>query len=146
MSALGRVLRVHQFLYERTNGRIGHHMLGTPTLLLRTTGRRTGTQRTNALVYLTDEGDFVVVASRGGDDHPPAWLLNLIAQPVVEVQLGRERRSATARVLGADDPNYERLWRLVNEQNGGRYDRYQAKTARRIPLVVLAARGRTLAV
>jgi deazaflavin-dependent oxidoreductase (nitroreductase family) len=137
MSALGRVLAIHQQLYERSGGRIGHHMLGTPTLLLRTTGRRSGAQRTNALVYLADNGNYVVVASKGGDDHPPAWLLNLTAEPSVEVQLGRERRAATARVLEQGQEDYERLWRLVNENNSGRYDGYQAKTARRIPLVVL---------
>jgi deazaflavin-dependent oxidoreductase (nitroreductase family) len=137
MSALGRVLTVHQMLYERSGGRVGHRLLGTPTLLLRTTGRRSGAQRTNALVYLADDGNYVVVASKGGDDHPPAWLLNLAAEPSVEVQLGRERRPATARVLGPDDADYERLWRQVNENNSGRYDGYQAKTERRIPLVVL---------
>ena len=137
MSAFGRLLEVHQLLYERSDGRVGHHMLGTPTLLLRTTGRRSGAQRTNALVYLADDGSYVVVASKGGDDHPPAWLLNLTAEPKVEVQLGRKRQPATARVLAKDDPDYERLWRLVNENNGGRYDGYQAKTARPIPLVVL---------
>lgn len=137
MSALGRVLEVHQLLYERSDGRIGHHLLGTPTLLLRTTGRRSGVQRTNALVYLADDGSYVVVASKGGDDHPPAWLLNLTADPDVEIQLGRERQQATARVLEPDEPDYERLWRLVNENNSDRYDGYQAKTARPIPLVVL---------
>lgn len=137
MSALGQVLKVHQSLYERSDGRIGHHLLGTPTLLLRTTGRRSGAKRTNALVYVVDHDAYVVVASKGGDDHPPAWLLNLTAEPKVEVQLGRERRPATARVLQKDDADFERLWRLVNEKNSGRYDGYQAKTARPIPLVVL---------
>lgn len=137
MSALGRVLTVHQLLYERSGGRVGHRMLGTPTLLLRTTGRRSGAQRTNALVYLADDGSYVVVASKGGDDKPPAWLLNLTAQPNVEVQIGRERRAASARVLQPGEDGYERLWRLVNENNSGRYDGYQAKTARPIPLVIL---------
>ncbi len=138
MSVLGYVLKVHQSLYERSDGRIGHHLLGTPTLLLRTTGRRSGATRTNALVYVDDGGKYVVVASKGGDDHAPAWLLNLTAKPDVEVQLGRERKSATARVLEKDDPDFDRLWRLVNEKNGGRYDGYQAKTSRPIPLVVLS--------
>jgi F420H(2)-dependent quinone reductase len=134
------VLEVHQLLYERSDGRVGHHLLGTPTLLLRTTGRRSGATRTNALVYLADDRKYIVVASKGGDDRPPAWLLNLTAEPKVEVQLGRERRQASARVLEKDEPDYERLWRLVNENNGGRYDRYQARTARPIPLVILTPR------
>jgi deazaflavin-dependent oxidoreductase (nitroreductase family) len=138
MSALGRILVVHQFLYERSGGRIGHRMLGTPTLLLRTTGRRSGARRTNALVYASDGEDYVVVASKGGDDHPPAWLLNLTAESNVEVQMGRERRPATARVVTHDDPDFDRLWRLVNDNNSGRYDGYQAKTERQIPVVVLS--------
>lgn len=137
MSALSRVLGVHQLLYERSDGRVGHRMLGTPTLLLRTTGRRSGAQRTNALVYLEDNGSYVVVASKGGDDKPPAWLLNLTAQPNVEIQIGRRRRAASVRVLQRGEDGYERLWRLVNENNSGRYDGYQAKTERPIPLVIL---------
>ena len=138
MSALGRVLAVHQFLYERSDGRIGHRMLGRPTLLLRTTGRRSGVRRTNALVYAGDGDDYVVAASKGGDDKAPAWLHNLTAEPNVEVQLGRERRPAKARVVSRGDPEFDRLWRLVNENNGGRYDAYQAKTERQIPVVVLS--------
>jgi deazaflavin-dependent oxidoreductase (nitroreductase family) len=137
MSVLGGVLAFHQFLYERTDGRIGHRMIGPTTLLLRTTGRRSGAQRTNALVYAADGGNYIVVPSNGGDDRPPAWLFNLTAQPSVELQIGRERRPATARVLEQGDPDFERLWRLVNEHNRDRYDGYQAKTARRIPLVAL---------
>jgi deazaflavin-dependent oxidoreductase (nitroreductase family) len=137
MSALGRILTVHQFLYERSGGRIGHRILGTPTLLLRTTGRRSGARRTNALVYVGHGEDYVVVASKGGDDRPPAWLLNLTAEPNVEVQVGRERRPATARVVDHDDPDFAHLWRLANDNNGGRYDGYQSKTERQIPLVAL---------
>jgi deazaflavin-dependent oxidoreductase (nitroreductase family) len=137
MSSLGRILAVHQFLYENSDGRIGHRMLGRPTLLLRTTGRHSGASRTNALVYVPDGVDYVVVASKGGDPHAPGWLFNLTAQPNVQVQVGRERRNATARVVGHDDPDFERLWRLVNDNNGGRYDGYQSKTERQIPVVVL---------
>jgi F420H(2)-dependent quinone reductase len=137
VSALGRILAVHQLLYERSDGRIGHRMLGVPTLLLRTVGRRSGAARTNALVYAPDGGRYVVVASNGGDDRPPAWLLNLTAEPDVELQVGRERRRAAARVLDRDDPEFARLWRLVNDSNSGRYNGYQAETARQIPLVVL---------
>lgn len=139
LSALGLILAVHQFAYERSDGRVGHRMLGVPTLLLRTVGRRSGATRTNALVYASDGADHVVVASNGGDDRPPAWLLNLQAQPQVEVQVGRERRPAKARVVGDGEPDFERLWRLVNDNNSDRYDGYQANTQRRIPVVVLSS-------
>ena len=54
MSITGQVLRLHEALYKRTDGRIGHRMIGVPTLLLRTTGRRSGATRTNSLVYASE--------------------------------------------------------------------------------------------
>jgi F420H(2)-dependent quinone reductase len=131
------LLSVHQQLYERTDGRIGHRLIGVPSALLRTTGRRTGQVRTSALVYARDGGDYVVVASNGGSDHPPAWLLNIQTEPKVEIQVGRARRPAAARVVTADDPGYPRLWQLANANNHRRYDGYQAKTSRKIPVVVV---------
>ena len=71
----GPVLKLHQQLYERSDGMVGHRMLGVPALLLRSTGRRTGAQRCNALIYAADGGDYVVVASNGGSDSAPGWLL-----------------------------------------------------------------------
>src|SRR5215467_8548075 len=104
-------------------------MLGVPTLLLRTTGRRSGATRTNALVYARDGDDYLVVASKGGSDQPPAWLLNLEAKPEVEIQLGRERQDATARAIRPSDPDYARLWKIVNENNGDRFEVYQGETS-----------------
>ncbi|HVB52997.1 MAG TPA: nitroreductase/quinone reductase family protein [Candidatus Acidoferrales bacterium] len=130
-------LRFHGWAYQRTNGRIGHHMIGVPTLLLDTTGRRSGARRTNALVYAQDGVGYVVVASKGGSDQPPAWLLNLRAQPQVEIQVARARRAARAAVVERGEPEYARLWRLVNDRNHQRYDGYQTLTKRPIPLVTL---------
>jgi deazaflavin-dependent oxidoreductase (nitroreductase family) len=113
-------------------------MLGVPTLLLRTTGRRSGATRTNALAYARDGDDYLVVASNGGADRPPAWLHNLRAHPDVEIQIGRERRRATARVVEASDPNYDRLWKVVNANNRDRYSAYQKKTTRPIPIIAIA--------
>lgn len=141
MSLFSRALQVHQAIYEATGGLIGHRILGVPTLLLRTTGRRSGKTRTNALVYLADGDRRIVVASKGGDDRPPAWLLNLRADPSVEVQVGRAKAPARATVIEAGSEDYDRLWRLVNESNGGRYDSYQARTERPIPLVALSEDG-----
>jgi F420H(2)-dependent quinone reductase len=97
MSIMGQVLKVHGELYKRTDGRIGHRTIGVPSLLLRSTGRRSGATRTNALVYARDGEDYLVVASNGGADRPPAWIHNVGADPKVEIQVGRERRGATAR-------------------------------------------------
>ncbi len=137
MSLTSQVLRVHERLYVASDGRVGHGMIGVPTLLLRTTGRRSGATRTNALVYATDGDDLLVVASNGGADRPPAWLHNLRAHPEVEVQVKRERRPATARIVERGDPAYDRLWKLVNENNHDRYTAYQEQTSRPIPVVVV---------
>ncbi len=140
MSLTGQVLRIHERVYKRTDGRIGHRLLGVPTLLLQTTGRRSGVTRTNALVYASDGDDYLVVASNGGADRPPAWLHNLRADPQIGIQVGRERRRATARIVEPSDPDYQRLWKLVNEKNRDRYTAYQTQTARPIPVVALTPR------
>ena len=137
MSLTSQVLRLHELIYKRTDGRVGHGMIGVPTLLLRTTGRRSGATRTNALVYARDGGDYLVVASNGGADRPPAWLHNLRANPDVELQVGRERQSGAARAVEPADPDYERLWTIVNENNRDRYREYQKLTDRPIPVVVV---------
>jgi F420H(2)-dependent quinone reductase len=142
MTLVGQVLRVHEAIYKGTDGRLGHNMIGVPTLLLRTTGRRSGAARTNSLVYARDGADYVVVASVGGADHHPGWLFNLRANPDVEIQVGRERQPARARELGPSDPDYARLWKVVNDGNRGRYDEYQTKTSRSIPVVVLTPADR----
>jgi len=137
MSLFSSVLDVHDRLYKATDGRVGHRLLGVPTLLLRTTGRRSGAIRTSSLVYARDEADYLVVASKGGSDQPPAWLLNIEAKPEVEIQIGRARQSARCRVVGPSDPDHARLWKIVNEKNGDRYTAYQAETSRPIPVVVI---------
>ena len=115
------MLRLHQLLYERSDGRVGQGMIGVPTLLLRTTGRRSGAQRCNALVYAMDGADYVVVASNGGAASSPGWLFNLRAKPAVSSRSTQEV-PCDARVLEPGDEDYSRLWQLVNENNHGRYD------------------------
>jgi len=137
MSVTGQVLKLHERIYKRTDGRLGHRMIGVPTLLLDTTGRRTGKTRTNALVYARDGADYLVVASNGGSDSPPAWLHNLRAHADVGIQIGRRRSNGTARVVEASDPDYERLWQVVNDNNHDRYTAYQQETSRPIPVVAV---------
>ena len=107
---------------------------------------KSGEPRTCALIYLKDGERLVVVASNGGSDHPPSWLLNLQADPDVGVQIGRKKFSARASVASAEER--ERLWPRVNRHNmglapimhpsaRGRYDVYQRHTTREIPLVLL---------
>jgi F420H(2)-dependent quinone reductase len=137
MGITGQVLKIHELLYKRTDGRIGHRMIGVPTLLLRTIGRRSGATRTNSLVYARDGEDYLLVASNGGADRPPAWLHNLRAHPDAEIQIARERRTGATKVVEPTDPDYDRLWRVVNENNHDRYTAYQKQTARAIPVIVV---------
>jgi F420H(2)-dependent quinone reductase len=132
------VLQVHEELYERTDGLVGHRLLGIPTLLLRTTGRKSGQTRTNSLFYVMDGDRWVVVASKGGDPKAPAWLLNARANPQVEVQVGRTRHRATATEIAHEDPDFQRLWAEVNAKNSDRFNSYQRQTTRPIPLLALA--------
>lgn len=130
-------LKVHQSVYEHSRGLIGHRLLLMPTLLLRTTGRRSGQTRTNALVYAEDAGRYLVCASNGGHDLPPAWLLNLEADGHVEIQVGIRKRAAVATAVRPDNPDYDRLFALANKANRGQFARYQEKTERPLPVVVL---------
>jgi deazaflavin-dependent oxidoreductase (nitroreductase family) len=134
-------LRLHQAVYQRTRGRIGHRLAGSPSLMLRTTGRRSGSPRTAVLTYARDGADFVLVASNDGQDRPPAWFLNVGANPAVGVQVARRRADGRARVVEQRDADYPRLWKLVNDGNHHRYERYQRRTARPIPLVVVTPGG-----
>jgi F420H(2)-dependent quinone reductase len=131
-------LRLHTCLYRRTDGRLGHRLIGVPSLMLHVTGRRSGRPRTAVLTYARDGADYLVVASNDGLDRPPAWLLNVEANPAVEVQVARRRLPAHARIVERGDPDHARLWSLANAGNHGRYDGYQRRTSRPIPVVVLS--------
>jgi F420H(2)-dependent quinone reductase len=135
-----QVLRVHDIVYRKTNGWIGHRTLWVPSLLLHTVGAKTGQARTTSLSYARDGGDYLIVASKGGDPRAPGWYHNLRKNPNVEINVGPRRFGVTARPVLPDDPDYSRLWQIVNKNNGNRYAGYQKKTSRPIPVVVLAPR------
>jgi deazaflavin-dependent oxidoreductase (nitroreductase family) len=130
-------LQIHQAVYERTDGLIGHDLMGRKTLLLRTKGRRSGKPRTSALVYAKDGERLLVVPSKGGAPRAPAWFHNLKADPAPIVQLGRKRFAASAEVVGHDHPDFDRLWKIADDNNGGTYTSYQRATTREIPVVAL---------
>jgi F420H(2)-dependent quinone reductase len=139
-SLLPAVLRVHDAVYRNTNGWIGHRVLGIPSLLLHTVGAKTGKARTTSLTYARDGGDYLIVASKGGDPKAPGWYHNLKADPNVEINVGPKRFGVTAKPVLPDDPDYTRLWQIVNKNNSNRYEGYQKKTSRPIPVVVLTPR------
>lgn len=133
-----RALGLHSLIYQRTNGWIGHTVPGLPpNLLLHTVGAKTGKARTSTLSYARDGADYLIVASMGGAPRSPAWYHNLKANPDVEINVGPKRLRATAQAVLPDNPDYARLWRIVNANNADRYNAYQRKTTRPIPVVTL---------
>jgi deazaflavin-dependent oxidoreductase (nitroreductase family) len=106
----------------------------TPTLILTTTGRRTGKPQTLPLIFGRSGKDYVIIASKGGAPAHPAWYLNLQAHPEVGLQIKGERLRARARVAGGEERS--RLWGSMVAIYPP-YERYQQKTAREIPVVVL---------
>lgn len=126
----------HRFLQRLTRGRAGWKIAGMPVIELTTIGRRSGERRATMLTSPVRDGDaYVVVASRGGDDHHPAWFLNLRDNPKVEVVVeGHPRVSMIARIANAEER--ARLWPLITGKHAN-YAGYQQKTDREIPLVLL---------
>lgn len=134
---LPQVLHLHDTVYRTTNGWIGHRALWIPSLLLHTVGAKTGQARTTSLTYARDGEDYLIVASKGGDPRAPGWYHNLRKNPNVEINVGPRRFGVTARPVLPTDPEYSRLWQIVNKNNSNRYAAYQKKTSRPIPVVVL---------
>ena len=124
----------HVERYRETDGAEGHEWQGTVTLLLTTTGRKSGEQRTTPLIYQPHGDAYLIVASKGGADEPPAWYLNLEARPDVEVQVEGDRFRARARDATPDEK--PEMWAKMAAAWPA-YDEYQAKTDREIPVVVL---------
>lgn len=132
------LLRLHDAIYKGTNGRIGHRIpFGPPNLLLHTVGAKTGLARTNSLTYARDGDAYLVVASKGGAPKAPGWYHNLKKNPNIEINVGPKRFKVTARPVLPDDADYKRLWEIVNKNNANRYENYQKRTSRPIPVVVL---------
>jgi deazaflavin-dependent oxidoreductase (nitroreductase family) len=109
-------------------------------LLLHTVGAKTRKKRTTSLTYARDRDNYLVVASKGGDPKAPGWYHNLKANPNVEINVGPQRFGVTAKPVLPGDPDYDRLWEIVNKNNSNRYKAYQSKTSRPIPVVELTPR------
>ncbi|MFC4564606.1 nitroreductase family deazaflavin-dependent oxidoreductase [Nocardiopsis mangrovi] len=124
----------HVDRYQETDGREGHDWQGTTVLLLTTTGRKSGLERTTPLIYRTDGDAFAIVASNGGAHDHPLWYKNLLAQPEVGVQVEGDRFRARARTASPEEK--ARLWPSLTA-TWSAYDQYQTKTDREIPVVIL---------
>lgn len=129
----------HVRRYEETGGDVGHDWVnGAPCLVLTTLGRKTGQERKFALIYQEHDGDYAIVASKGGADKHPGWYLNLEANPEVQLQVKDEKFPAVARTATPEEkaevwPKMAAVW--------PDYDDYQAKTDRDIPVVLLTPKS-----
>jgi deazaflavin-dependent oxidoreductase (nitroreductase family) len=127
--------RIHLALFDLSKGRLIGKVRGMPFIELITTGRRSGKERATMLtVPIVEEDHFVLVASFGGDDRHPAWYLNLRANPEVRVRMAGSTRTMIART--ATEEERAELWPRITSAHGG-YARYQRRTDRRIPVVIL---------
>jgi deazaflavin-dependent oxidoreductase (nitroreductase family) len=127
----------HVRVYRETGGERGYHWRGTTILLLTTTGRSSGAERTTPLIHRADGDTWVVVASKGGAPDHPAWYKNLQASPEATIQVRDE--TIPVRAHDAEGPERDRLWSLMTEVWPA-YDEYQGKTDRQIPVVVFERR------
>jgi deazaflavin-dependent oxidoreductase (nitroreductase family) len=127
---------VHEHVYRASRGRIGGRLPnGAPMLLLHHLGRRSGKWRTCPLLYIPDDEDMVVVASKGGSHKHPDWFLNLKAMDETTVEVFG--RTVPVSVKVASPSQRERLWKRAVELYRY-YDNYQRRTDRKIPLVILS--------
>jgi deazaflavin-dependent oxidoreductase (nitroreductase family) len=135
---LGRVMQAHGVVYRATGGRVGGRLPGLPPmLLLDHVGARSGRKRTTPLVYMPDGENFVVVGAKGGYPRHPGWVHNLRADPDTEIQVGSARIKVHASEAGAEERR--RLWPRAIAYNP-LWGRYQRRTRRTIPVVVLRPR------
>jgi deazaflavin-dependent oxidoreductase (nitroreductase family) len=124
----------HVKRYEETDGEEGHDWQGSEVLILATKGRRSGEERKTPLIYQPYGDDYLIVASKGGADEPPAWYLNLKADDEVGLQIKGDRFRARARDASPEEkPD---MWKTMTA-TWPAYDEYQEKTERAIPVVVL---------
>ena len=128
----------HVRVYRETGGERGYIWRnGTTILLLTTTGRKSGEERTTPLIHRVDGDRWIVVASKGGTPDHPAWYLNLAENPDIEIQVKDEVIPVTASTVEGEER--DRLWSLMTEVWPD-YDAYQSNTDRKIPIVALERR------
>ena len=130
-------INLHKGIYRVSGGRMMGRFDNMPVLMLTTTGRKSGKSRTTPLMFMEEEGAYVVVGSAAGRDQHPAWYLNLQAAPEASVRIRSQHSPVRARFVAGDDR--ARMYGAFSE-TAKRYADYQAKTDREIPVVVLEPR------
>jgi deazaflavin-dependent oxidoreductase (nitroreductase family) len=127
--------KMHGLVYRVSGGRVGSRVKGIPVLLLTTTGRRSGQDRTVPLMYLPDAERMLVVASNAAEpDNPPGWWFNLSASPRAAVRVEGEAFGVDARIM--DEAERREWWPRLVAHNPN-WGRYQSETDRPCSVVVL---------
>jgi len=127
----------HVRVYRETDGDRGYRWRGTQILLLTTTGRTSGEERTTPLIHTVDGDRWIVIASKGGAPEHPAWFTNMVADPNATIQVQAEEIAVVMSTADGDERT--RLWARMLEEWPA-YDDYAKKTDREIPVVVLTRR------
>jgi len=126
----------HNYIYIYTNGRIGKNLNGRPCLILETTGAKTKLVRKNVLVFLREGNEICLVASRGGSERNPGWYYNLKKNRNSVIFIGTERFEVTSREIFEEERH--EWWLKMDYLNNGGYGRYQQRTNRKIPVMILS--------
>lgn len=126
--------RFHRWIYKISDGRIGSSLFGNKILRLTTTGHKSGKTRTILIYTFPYGGSYVIVGSNLGAERHPAWYLNLQADPIAEIQVGRKRLNVKART--AVGPERQQLWAEIIRQEKA-FGEYKDQTGRQIPVVIL---------
>ena len=121
-------------LFERTNGAEGNTLQGRPIILLTTLGATSGKLRKTALMRVEHNGEYAVVASRGGAPKHPSWYHNVVNAPLVELQDGPVRKDYVPRELSGEE---REIWWARAVEAYPPYEDYQKKTDRIIPVFLL---------
>ena len=140
-SAMSRLIRAftdtHVALIRLTNGKLGARVGSVRFCILTTTGRKSGVERHRPLAWFPHADGLVVIASAGGSDHHPAWYRNLVANPLVSVEIDGMDRPMTARTASAAEK--AKIWPGI-VATAKNFEGYQARTSRNIPVVILEPR------
>jgi deazaflavin-dependent oxidoreductase (nitroreductase family) len=120
--------------FRANAGKVGGHFIGRTLLLLHTVGAKSGQAHVNPVAYVKDGDRFVIIASKGGAPTNPNWYYNILAQPLLTVEVGTDQFQVQASV--AEEPERTRLYNKMVEMMPS-FDEYRHKTTRVIPVIIL---------
>jgi deazaflavin-dependent oxidoreductase (nitroreductase family) len=120
--------------FRANSGKVGGRFEGKDLLLLHTKGAKSGQERINPVACVKDDDRLVVIASKGGAPTNPDWYYNVVANPLVSVEVGTDKFQARASV--AQEPERTRLYNQMISMMPG-FDDYRRNTTRVIPVIVL---------